>query len=215
MWLDLGLLNISCVVTAATADNRIFSGFGQHLELMGETSADRARIRLHRTKLKATASEDSLISVKHILIFPTAILHVRVEAVGIFHDELSAAHQAKARAHFVAELGLDLVEVQRKLAVRSDHSAHQVRDDLFVCRPKAKITFVTIFKTEEIFAVELPAAAFLPQLGRRSDRKQKLLCAGAIQLLAHNSFDLANDSQRQGKVVVNSPAYLTDHAGAN
>jgi hypothetical protein len=40
-----------------------------------------------------------------------------VERIGVLHQEFARAHHAEARADLVAELGLDLVEVDRQLLV--------------------------------------------------------------------------------------------------
>jgi hypothetical protein len=40
---------------------------------------------------------------------------IGMEAVGVLHQELARAHDAEARPDLVAELGLDLVVVDRQL----------------------------------------------------------------------------------------------------
>ena len=42
---------------------------------------------------------------------------IGVKAVGVFHDEFAAAHQAETRPDLITKLGLDLVQIERQLAV--------------------------------------------------------------------------------------------------
>ena len=44
---------------------------------------------------------------------------------------------------------------------------------------------------------------------------QQLLRAGAVHFFAHNGFDLADDFERQRKVIVDAAADLADVAGAH
>jgi hypothetical protein len=46
-----------------------------------------------------------------------------MKGVGILHDEFAASHDAEARADLIAELRLDLVEIDRQLAVALDLAA--------------------------------------------------------------------------------------------
>ena len=91
---------------------------------------------------------------------------VHVEGVGILHDELAAAHQAEAGADLVAELALDLVEIERHLPVALDLAPHQVGHHLFVGRSHAEFGLLSVLEAQQLLAVLLPAPRLLPELGR-------------------------------------------------
>ena len=74
----------------------------------------------------------------------------------------AAAHDAEARADFVAELGLDLVKMNRQLAITLDVAAHDIGDDFLVCRANYEVALVAILETQQLGAVLLAAAGFLP-----------------------------------------------------
>jgi hypothetical protein len=85
----------------------------QHDELVGEVAADRPGVRPHGDRLDAHALEGAQVSDEHLVVgVPRAGL-VEVEGIGVLHQELARAHHAEARAHLVAELPLDVVEVLR------------------------------------------------------------------------------------------------------
>jgi hypothetical protein len=82
-------------------------------------------------------------------------------------------------------------------------------------RTETEVALIAIFETQELFAVHLPSAALLPKFRRRRDRHEQLLGARAVHFLADNLLDLANDAQRQRKVIVDAAAHLPNKAGAD
>src|SRR5262245_64722350 len=82
-------------------------------------------------------------------------------------------------------------------------------------RAEAKIALIAVFETEKLFAVVLPAAALLPKLSGRGYRHQQLLRPRSIHLLADNLFDLADDFERQGKIIIHAAADLANETGAH
>ena len=136
---------------------------------MGSASTDGARVRFHGTKLKTATGEDPLVGLEHVFVFPLAVLHIRVKAIGIFHDELPAAHQTEARPHFITKFRLNLIEIERQLAVGAHRAPNEIGDYFLVGRAQAKIALVTVFEAHQFFTVDLPTATLLPQLGRRGD----------------------------------------------
>ena len=93
-----------------------------------------------------------------------------MERVGIFHQEFARAHHAKAWAHFVTELGLDLEEVQRQLFVRAQLVTDQIGDHFFMRWAEDEWTIATIGNTQQFRTVLLPATALLPQFRGLNDR---------------------------------------------
>ncbi len=67
---------------------------------------------------------------------------------------------------------------------------------------------------QHLLAVILIAPALAPQLGRLQGRHQHLERAGAVLLLAHDLFDLAQHLEAQRQPAIDARARLSDHAGA-
>src|SRR5262249_34958448 len=130
-------------------------------------------------------------------------------------DELATAHEPGAGPELVAELGLNLVQVERQLAVRLDVAAHQLDHHLFVGRADAEIAALAILEAQELWAVDLPAAALLPQLGGNSDRHEDFLRAGAVHLLPDDRLDLLHDPPAERQKRVDAGCHLADVAAAD
>ena len=87
-----------------------------------------------------------------------------MERVSIFHQEFAGTHDAETRTHFVAELGLDLIEVQRQLFVRAQLVTDQVGDHFFMRWAEDERTIATVSNTQQFRAVLFPTTTLLPQL---------------------------------------------------
>ena len=123
--------------------------------------------------------------------------------------------EPEARAHLVAELDLDLIEVERQLAVGAHLAADDVGDHLLVRRSDAELAIVAILEAQELGAVVLPAPALLPELGRAHRRHEDFLRAGAVHLLANDRLDPADGAQTERKKIVDAARDLTDHPRAH
>jgi hypothetical protein len=75
---------------------------------------------------------------------------VEVEAVGVLHQELAAAHHAEARADLVAELPLDVVERARQVAVALHVVAEDRGDHLLVGRPVEHLAVVAVLDAQHL-----------------------------------------------------------------
>ena len=135
-----------------------------------------------------------------------------MKAVGILHQEFAPAHHPETRPDFVAELGLNLVEVHRQLAITADIAAHQIGDDFFMRRPEHELALVTILQPQQLGTVLRVAAGFLPQLGRHHHWRQQFQGTGAIHFLAHDRLDLPQHAQPQRQPGVDAGGELADHA---
>ena len=80
---------------------------------MRAAAANRAGICGDRAELQAKAGKDAAVGVVHHAIGLFQAVEVCMEGIGIFHHEFTCAHHAKTGADFVAEFGLDLIEVYR------------------------------------------------------------------------------------------------------
>src|SRR5260370_25457754 len=108
--------------------------------------------------------KDRAIGSPHRLIGDIQRLLPDMKGVGIFHDELATADQAEARADLITELGLDLIEIDRKLPVGRDGVPDGVRDDLLMRRSEEEVTLVAVLDPQELLPVLLPPARLHPQL---------------------------------------------------
>ncbi len=181
---------------------------------MARVAADRAGVGLHGAEREAEPREDARVGVVHVAVFAREIVCVEVERVGILHQELARAHDAEARADLVAELGLDLVEVDRQLLVALELVAREIGDDFLVRRAVAVPGVLAVLELEQLSAEFLPASGFVPELLRLDRRHQQLDRAGAVHLLAHDRFDLAHHAQPERRPRVDAGRELAHHAGA-
>ena len=78
---------------------------------------NRPRIRTHRNRLQTHPLICAQIAHQVAVVGVQRVFFGQVKVITVFHVELAAPHHAKARAHFVAELPLDLIERQRHVFV--------------------------------------------------------------------------------------------------
>src|SRR2546429_589285 len=86
----------------------------------------------------------------------------------------SAFSTLAARPHLVAKLALDLIEVERQLAIAAHVAPHQIHDPLFVGGADAEVGALAILEAQKLRPVLVPATGFLPQLGRHCGRQKDL-----------------------------------------
>ena len=79
---------------------------------------------------------------------------------------------------------------------------------------QAEVAAEAVLQAEHVVAHDVPAAGFLPDLGRIQRRQEHLLAADGVHLLAHDLLDLQQRALRQKQVVVDSGRELADVAGA-
>ena len=209
----LGRFHVGGVVGARAVDQRVLAGAGDHVELVRAGAADRAVVGRDRAELQAEAGEDADVGVEHGLVRLLHAVDVAVEGVGILHGELAAAHQAEARTALVAELGLDVIEVQRQLAVRLDLGAHDVGHHFFRGRLQREVAAVAVLQAQQFRPHLVPAAGLLPQFGRLHQRHQQLDRAGLVHFFADDGLDLADHAQAQRHVGIDAGTEALDHPG--
>src|SRR5690242_8803423 len=128
------------------------------MKLVGPGAANAAGIRRDCPECEAQAPEDTAVAVVHGSVGDVETLFVGVEGIGVFHEEFPAAHHTEARSNLVPELGLDLVEIERKLTVAFDLPPHHIAYDFLVCGAEAVIAHVPIFEAKKLGPILLPAA---------------------------------------------------------
>ena len=143
-----GALEVRGVRTLAALDQAVLAGIRKHHEFVRRTAAHRAGVGLDDLRPEAAPLEDALVGLVHRLVALLRAVPVDVEAVGVLHDEFLGAHEAEARADFIAELGLDLVEVDRELAVGIDLVRDEVGDDFLVRRAEDHLPILPVLDLE-------------------------------------------------------------------
>ena len=165
-----GGLDVRGIVACGRERDGILARLGEHVKFLRDAPADAAAIRLHRAELEAQAREDARVRIEHGAVALREARLIHVKRVGVLHDELARAHHAEARADLVAELGLDLIEIDRQLLVAAQLAARDVGDDLLVGRSVGELAIVPILEAQQFRAVLGPAAGFLPQFRRLDGR---------------------------------------------
>ena len=185
---------------------------GDDVEFMRTGTADGAVVGGHGAEFQAETGEDARVGVKHDLVRRLHAGQVAVERVRVLHGEFAAAHQAEAGTALVAELGLDMIEVQRQLAVGLDFRAHDVGDDFFRCRLDRVFAAVAVFHAHQFVAHLGPAARLLPQFGRLHERHQQFDTGGFVHLVTDDGFHLADHAQAHRHVGIDAGTEAFDHA---
>ena len=177
-------------------------------------AADGTGVGGDSAEFQPETGEDARVGVVHVSVLALQVGVIGVERVAILHGEFAPAHDAEARPALVAELGLDLVEMHRQLAIAPQLAAREIGDDLFGCRLDQEVALVPVLEAQQLRAVFFPAARFLPQLRRLHHRHRQLDRAGAVHLVAHDRLDLAHDAQAQRHPGVDAAGEAPDDACA-
>ena len=202
------------VIAAVGKGDGVFPGFREDVKFMGVAAADTAGVGQHGAKGESHAREDVGIGGMHAGVGVGEALFVEMKGVGVFHDEFARPHDPESGADLVAKLGLDLIEVDRQIAIAADLGAHQIGNDFLVRGAQAKRSAVAILDAQQLGSVLLPASRFPPQVTGLDHRHQYFLGAGGIHLFADDGFHLAQHPQPQRQPAVQAGGELADHAGA-
>ena len=166
----------------------------------------------HRDGLQAEPRERPEISDEHTVIRGARALVVEIEGVGVLHQEFATAHDAEAGTHLVAELPLDVIEVQRQVAIRPDVGAKDVGDHLLVGRAVEHVALVPVDDPKHLLAVVVIAAALAPEVGRLDGRHQHLQRARPVLFLAHDRFDPLQDADAERQPGIDAGCLLPEHS---
>ncbi len=190
------------------------AGLGQDDELVGEVAADRAGVGAHRDRLQPQPLEGPEIGDEHLVVGVDRAVLVEIEGIGVLHQELARAHGAEARPHLVAELPLQVVEVQRQVLVALHIGPEDLGDHLLVGRAEQHLAVVAVADAQHLLAIGVVAPALAPQVRRLDRGHQQFDGARAVLLLAHDLLHLVQDLQPQRQPGIDAGALLPDHAGA-
>ena len=208
------LLDVGRVAATFAVNDFVFTGLGRDHEFVREFAAHHAGIGLDRNRLESAPLKNARISIVHFPVADLRGLIGRIKAVGVLHDEFPGAHEAEARADFIAKLGLNLIEILRQLAVGTDFNGHQGGDDFFVGGTQEPFAFGVVLQPEQHLAGGLVAPAPLPDFGRLESGHQDFHRAGAVHLFADDLLHLAERAQSERKKSVKAASQLADETGA-
>ena len=135
---------------------------GQNDELMAQTAANRAGVGAHWNSLQAHALERAQIGHEHLGVGMLGALGVDVERIGVLHQEFARAHHAKARAHLVAELPLDMIEVERQVFIGAHIAPENLRHHLFIGGAEQHFALMPVLDAQHFLTVIIVAPAFAP-----------------------------------------------------
>ena len=212
---DLGAcrLVIGSKAAIVAVDERGLAGVSQSHVLDGGVAADLAGVGDNGQSLDVAALADVGVGLLHLVILLLQALLRGREAVGVLHDELAAAHQAKAGTELIAELVLNVVQIDRQLLVGTQLIAHQGRDGLLVGGAQHELATMTVVKAHKLLAIGIDTAGLTPQLGVDHNGHHELLSARSVHLVAHDVLDLANRAPSKRQVGIQAGGLLADHAG--
>ena len=125
---------------------------------MRMAAANRTAVSFDGTILETHARVNLAVGIVHLLIRHHHTLRVFVKGIEILHDELAGAHYAEAGPYLIAELGLDVVEVERELLVALDLVPRKGGDDLLVGGTQHEVNIVAVLEAAELRAVVDPAS---------------------------------------------------------
>ena len=212
---DLGArsLIVGSKATIVAVDERCLAGLGQRHVLDRSVATDLAGVGDNGQGLDVATLADVGVGLLHLVVLLLQALLRGGEAVGVLHDELAAAHQAKAGAELVAELVLDVVQVDGQLLVGAQLVAHQGRDGLLMRGAQDELAAVTVVKAHELLAIGIDTAGLTPQLGIDHNGHHELLGASSVHLVAHDVLDLADRAPSERQIGIQASSLLANHAG--
>ena len=214
---DLTFLHVGRVARDRALQDGVLPARRVDHELVARGTADGSAFGFNRREIEPAAREDVGVRAVHRvvdLVEPPCSFDGGVEGIGILHDELAAAEQSRARTGFIAVLGLDLVEAEGELLVRSDRALDEFCDGLFVRGAERGDRALSVRHLEEQVAVVDIAFGVFVKLDGEHRGEQQLACAGGIHFLADDLTDLAESAPGQGQVVVDAGAELADESRA-
>ena len=206
------LFHIGCIITRITVHNASFAACRDSHEFMGSIAANGAGVCFNRSVVEPAAVKDAGVGIIHLLIGLIKARFIRIEGIGILHDEFAASHEAEAGPLFITELALDLIKARRQLTVGMELILNEGGNHFFMRWAQAEFSAVAIPHTEHFRPIDIPTAAFLPPLGGLYNRHHDFLRIDGVHFLPDDAFNLLDAFPRQWKVGIKPASNLTDIA---
>ena len=209
-----GLLDVRRVTAGFAEDDFVLAGLGGHHEFVREIAADDAGVGLHRKRLQSAPGKDARVGIKHFFVAGHRAVVRGVERIGVFHDEFLRAHEAEARADFIAEFHADLVEVLGQLPVGIDFVGGDGGDDLLGRGAENPFAVAAVLQFEQHVAGGFVTAGLLPDFRRLEGGHEQFERAGAVHFLADDLLHLAQRAQAERQEGIDAAGELADQPGA-
>ena len=209
-------LLIGGIAAISGGQDQVLTGVRRDHELLARGASDRTAVGLNGHSPEAATLKDAPVGLIHLAIGLLQAVLIGVEGIGVLHDEFAPTHQAEAGTDLIAKLGLNLVEVHRKLLVGPQQISSQGRDHFLVGRTQTQLPPLAVLEVEHdplAVGVARPTAAALPELRRLELGQKRLQGSGRIELLTNNRRDLLKNAPEEGQIGVNPTADPADVPG--
>ena len=154
----IGFLRVRGVAAAVAEEYLVLADIGKVHELLAILAADRAGVRLDSYRGQTAALKYVRVRLEHRVVAAVQAFPVGVEGVEIHHDELAQADQAAPGAQLIPELGLDLIDEGRQVAVALHLLLEEIGHRLLVRRSEHHLALAPVFHREQRRDVRLAPA---------------------------------------------------------
>ncbi|MPN39086.1 hypothetical protein SDC9_186612 [bioreactor metagenome] len=113
-----------------------------------------------------------------------------MEGIGILHRKFAYADEAAARARFVAELGLQLIDHERIFGIALGCVAREVHRGFLVRHAEHHLRTHSVGVAHKLLANAREPAALLPKIGGQHDGEEHFLPVDCVHLLADDALNL-------------------------
>ena len=176
---------------------------------MAQIAADRPGVGRHRDRLQTHPRKGLQVSDEHLVVSHARACVIEIEGIGVLHQEFAPAHHAEARPNLIPELPLDVVEIERQVAIARDAVPKNLRHLLFIRRAVKQVAVLAVADAQHLRAIGVIAAALAPQIGGLDGRHQDFLRAGRVLLLPHDLLDLRQNALAERQPGIDAGAGLT------
>src|SRR5271157_5744687 len=208
------LLHIRRVPALLAAHDQVLARRSPHHEFLRLRSAHGARVRIDHHVLQSAAVEDAAVGVVILEVRNVKPGRINVERVGVLHDELTHAQQARLGARLVAKFGLNLIPDLRQLLVAAQFLARDVGHDFLMGHAQTKVGALAILEAKHVVAHRRPAPALFPNF-TRIQRRQVELLPDLVHFLADDARDLLNSAIAEEQERIDPSAQLTNVSRAD
>ena len=169
---------------------------------MAHIAANRAGISLHRNCRQPHSGKGFQVGYKHLVIGDPRFVSVKVKRIGILHQKLTPAHDAKAGAHLIPEFPLDMIHVQRQRLVTAHMRTKDIGDLLLIRRPIQHVAVMPVTDPQHFRPIIIIPTGFLPQFGWLNCRHQDFQRPRPVLFLTDNFLDLVQHllAKRQPRI---------------
>src|SRR3989338_825812 len=116
------------------------------MKFMRKRAPDISGLCFYGSKLQSTSFKNTVIGLKHILIFFKGIFGSLMKTISIFHQKFSPSHESKPGPGFIPKLCLNLIQMEGQLFIRLNKISNNIRNHFFMRRAQTKISFISIFE---------------------------------------------------------------------